>query len=148
MAVGTSSRTALVLDAAWADHRLRHADAATARACIAQCEQMLEQRALGVRAEVWSRLNLSCSMPSLAAVADQLHVDARTLQRRLAREGTSFRELLDQARRRRATELLLTTDDSIREIATRLGYAETSTLTHAFARWHGTTPTNFRSVAH
>lgn len=142
-----AGRTALIVPQTWGSRRLPHADPETARHCVAQCQELLEQRRLGVRSLVWSLLHqrndLGCS---LADVAEELHVDRRTLQRWLAREGTSFRALLDEVRRMRAVHLLTTTSQSVGEVAALLGYGEPASLTHAFARWHGTTPIRFRSM--
>jgi AraC-like DNA-binding protein len=142
-----AARTALIMPESWASRRLPHADAETARRCIDQCEKLLATRHLGIRSLVWSRLSDGdAPVRSLGELAAELHIDRRTLQRRLAREGTSFRTLLDEARRMRAEELLTTTDCSIDHVAAALGYAERATFIHAFTRWHGTTPSRFRAL--
>ena len=79
----------------------------------------------------------------MQAIADELHLDPRTLRRKLTDEGTSFRELIAGARRTQA-EQLLATNVSIETIARQLGYAETASFTHAFARWTGMAPSEFR----
>ncbi|WP_063001679.1 helix-turn-helix transcriptional regulator [Nocardia mikamii] len=139
-------RTALNVPETWADRRLPHADADTARSCIEQCENLLATRQLGMRSLAWSRLtDRDVPVRSLSELAAELHIDQRTLQRRLAREGASFRTLLDEARRTRAEELLITTEWTVDQVAAALGYAERATFIHAFTRWHGTTPSRFRS---
>jgi len=47
-------------------------------------------------------------------------------------------------RRRLAIELL-EQDTPVEQIAKRLGYAEMGNFTHAFKRWEGVAPSNFRS---
>lgn len=72
---------------------------------------------------------------SLGAVARMLAVSPRTLQRRFAEEGTSWRAELDAARRERAAKLLdqgLTTDVT----AERLGYSGSRALRRALRRWN------------
>ncbi|MBY4569272.1 hypothetical protein ACN95_04435 [Gordonia sihwensis] len=141
-----AGRTALVVPREWMSRGLPHADAETARRCIAQCEQQLEQRRLGARSLVWARLHGSDEpVQSLTRMAGELHVDRRTLQRRLAREGTTFRALLEESRRIRAAEALTDTDRPVAEIAAGLGYAETAAFTRAFTRWYGVTPTRYRA---
>ena len=83
---------------------------------------------------------------SLEAVAARLPMSARTLQRRLAVEGTSHAEVLDQLRRERAT-VYLSMDLPIAEVSYLLGYAEPAVFHRAFKRWTGTTPQAFRSRA-
>ena len=69
---------------------------------------------------------------------------SHTLHRRLAAEGTTFRELVAACRYDIARQLLETSDIEMTEIADTLGYAEASVFTRAFHRWSGTTPTRWR----
>lgn len=82
--------------------------------------------------------------PSPATAALALGMGTRTLRRRLAEEGTSFRELHDQVRRVFAVELLEAGLPPAR-VARRLGYAGPAAFTHAFRRWHGVAPREFAS---
>ncbi len=61
----------------------------------------------------------------------------RTLLRRLADEGVSFRGLLDEIREQLAEELLVTGGLSVAEVTGRLGYLEVSSFSQAFQRWKG-----------
>ena len=122
------------------------ADANTARKIEQQCRDLLERRLsrVGVAGQVRSRLlHNPGELPSMPTIADELHIDQRTLRRRLAAEGTSYRALLDEVRRQLALELLQQ-DLSVEEISRHLGYAETANFTHAFKRWEGTAPSYFR----
>jgi AraC-like DNA-binding protein len=73
-------------------------------------------------------------------IASELGVSRRTLARRLASEGLSFRTLLDRLRFDLAKRYLRERDLPISEIAWLLGYRETSAFNHAFKRWTGRTP--------
>ena len=96
---------------------------------------------------MWSRLHQRDDpVRSLTELAGELHVDRRTLQRWLAREGVSFRALLEESRRARAAELLTVTRRPVGEIAELLGYAESAAFTRAFKRWYGVTPTGYRGL--
>ena len=64
----------------------------------------------------------------------------RTLARRLAAEGLTFRKVLDDLRFDLTKRYLREEDLPISEIAWLLGYRETSALSHAFKRWTGRTP--------
>jgi AraC-like DNA-binding protein len=96
-----------------------------------------------VRAAVWSLLG--DGKPSMSAVAAALRLPPRTLQRRLAAEGTSFHEETDEMRRRMAIAILQDRSHSVEEVAFLLGYAEPSTFYRAFRRWTGTTPRQYRT---
>jgi AraC-like DNA-binding protein len=82
--------------------------------------------------------------PGLEAVARALAVSPRTLQARLAQEGTSFAALADGLRRDQALTLLSQPDLAITAIAARLGFSTPSALTRAFRRWTGTAPSDYR----
>lgn len=78
---------------------------------------------------------------NLELVARAMATSTRTLQRGLNNMGTSFFELLDQARQRK-TEELLSQDMSWTngEIANALQFDCTSSFVRAFRRWYGTSP--------
>jgi AraC-like DNA-binding protein len=80
----------------------------------------------------------------LALVARQLSVHPRTLQRRLARDSTSFEDLVDDVRRDRARHLLRDTDMPMTQLAAALGYSEQSVLSRSCQRWFGRTPSQQR----
>jgi AraC-like DNA-binding protein len=84
---------------------------------------------------------------NIDAVARRLGTTPRTLQRRLARAGTSFEVLCDDARRHAAETYLADTMLSIAEVTYLLGYSEPTAFHRAFKRWHGTTPHAFRARA-
>ncbi len=82
--------------------------------------------------------------PSADEVARQLSMSERTLNRRLARLGLHFGELLDQVRRQRATYMLDRSALSIDAIGEMLGFAETSSFSRAFKKWTGSSPMQYR----
>ena len=78
------------------------------------------------------------------AVARQLGMSSRTLARSLSAENLTFSVILDQYRADLAMAYLRHGDLTISQIAWLLGYREVSTFTHAFKRWTGMTPRQFR----
>jgi AraC-like DNA-binding protein len=70
----------------------------------------------------------------LGSVARHLAITERTAQRRLREEGTSFRDVLDQARKRRAEGLAKNSVPDER-IAALLGFADVATYRRATRRW-------------
>lgn len=81
---------------------------------------------------------------SAAQVARRLGLSARTLQRRLAEEGTTLSCVSDEVRRDEITRLLRDTDLPVAEIAARTGFSDAATLTRAFRRWTGQPPGAWR----
>ncbi len=82
---------------------------------------------------------------SMNFVALKLAISARTLQRRLMEEGTSFREVLDELREELARHYLSSTEYSNSEISFLLGYEEPNSFFRAFRTWTGQTPEIIRA---
>jgi AraC-like DNA-binding protein len=80
------------------------------------------------------------------AVARELGLGPRTLARHLARAGTSFEAIKDEVRFAVARELLALTRLPIGRIAEALAYSGNSTFDHAFVRWAGVSPSEWRSA--
>ncbi|GEP40430.1 HTH-type transcriptional regulator VirS [Nocardioides psychrotolerans] len=83
---------------------------------------------------------LGTGAPEITAVARVLSLHPRTLQRRLADEGTSFAEILDAVRASAARRYLVTTDLPLSQVAGLIGLSEQSALTRASRRWWDQTP--------
>lgn len=86
--------------------------------------------------------------PNLEAVCAQLFMSTRTLKRKLQQVGTGFQVLLDEVRLNDAKRMLSQSSRSIEDIASWMGYAEPANFTHAFRRWTGITPSEWRMQAH
>ncbi|MBR9871514.1 MAG: AraC family transcriptional regulator [Gammaproteobacteria bacterium] len=87
---------------------------------------------------------LSEQQLDIATVAASMGVSTRTLQRQLAREGTSFLNEVAAVRREMAERYLRETNLGLVDIALVLGYSEHSAFTRSFVRWTGMTPNEFR----
>lgn len=81
---------------------------------------------------------------TLDVVAEQFHLHPKTLQRKLAEEGTVFAALVDRVRKDTADRYLSNTGISLTHLARELGYAEQSVLTRSCKRWFGTGPATYR----
>lgn len=137
-----SPRNALVFPTELLAAPLPTADPHTAALCVRQCEELLEQRRSrdGIAGEVRHQLlRVPGQVPTMGHIAAGMHIAERTLHRRLAREGTSYRALLDEVRETLAKELLAN-DLTVKEVSDRLGYSEPAAFTHAYTRWHGAPP--------
>lgn len=93
--------------------------------------------------EIASREMLQGS-PTVFSVARELHMSARTLARRLEREGTTFSDLLDQLRQELALRYVGHHELAFTEIAFRLGFSHVEAFYRAFKRWTGQTPLTYR----
>jgi AraC-like DNA-binding protein len=81
---------------------------------------------------------------SVGHVARRLHVSPRTLQRRLADEGTSLKAVLDEVRREIALTCLRDRGMHAGEVAALLGFSDSSAFHRAFRRWTGVAPSTIR----
>jgi len=82
---------------------------------------------------------------SLHAIARLLSTSNRSLQRRLADSGYTFKTLLDETRYDLARQYLSDSKISIDEIAFLLGYSDNSAFVKAFKRWGEVTPGEYRT---
>jgi AraC-like DNA-binding protein len=82
--------------------------------------------------------------PRIDEIADAAGSTVRTLQRRIAREGLTFKRVVDQTRYLTAVELMRDSDASLVEIALSLGYSDQAHFNHAFRRWAGVSPSEYR----
>jgi AraC-like DNA-binding protein len=82
--------------------------------------------------------------PSVASVAAVMSLSVRSLQRALGDAGTSFQELLDEARRVLALRWIEDRARSLKQISNDLGFGQSPAFTRAFRRWTGRSPSAYR----
>jgi AraC-like DNA-binding protein len=140
---------AIVYERSYLDLRPPHPD----RKLHALLVKQLEQRAIELPPALTLRhrvrklitAELSGGNPSADHIAGLLGMSRRTLMRRLLEHGTRFQALLDEVRLGLAERALISEEVGITEIAERLGFAEPAAFRHAFRRWTGTTPSEYRA---
>lgn len=131
----------------WLEQPLPLADTVTHQTMAERCrKQNLEftgrQAWLGkIRQLLAAQLNAA---PGIDCLAEQMNCSARTLRRHLHHLGCSYQELLDELRFERAKQMLGEDALPIYLIAEQLGFSETASFRHAFVRWSGVTPSQFR----
>ncbi|MBY4710599.1 AraC family transcriptional regulator [Burkholderia cepacia] len=113
------------------------------RLCQVELANLSRQHALASRVR---RLMLERvgAFPSQQATAQLLNMTPRTLHRRLADDGTSYREILESVRHALAVESVKSGKLSLQEIAFLLGYDSLGNFRRAFIRWEGMSPSEFR----
>lgn len=83
---------------------------------------------------------LASGEPLREEVAKQLMMSERTLQRRLAEEGTNFTQLVDDTRREMAHQYLSKGEVSLKKLSFQLGFSDPSAFCRACRRWFGRSP--------
>ena len=113
---------------------------------VAQQQLASLSRASGLTAQVLALLEQRLGQPeaSIEAIAATLNMTPRTLQRHLAAEKVRFVDLRDQVRHGRACALLRDNDLPFAAIAEQLGFADVANFYHAFRRWEGCAPGEYR----
>ncbi|PVZ39415.1 AraC family transcriptional regulator [Pseudomonas sp. CC120222-01a] len=113
--------------------------------CEAEMLQRTRVRSLGERiTHLLGPLLNGGREPDLEEVALHLQLPTWTLRRKLAEEGTRFRDLLNDTRRDLAEAYIRDTELAFGEIAYLLGFASAEAFQRAFKRWTGLTPGEFR----
>jgi AraC-like DNA-binding protein len=136
----------MVFPASALDLPLSMADPAALRLVSEQCER--ELHAVGQETKLVARVRQALlgheGFRSLRQVAADLQLSPRTLMRMLAEERTSFVDLLDEERQKKALRLLSTSRLTLEDVAAQLGYSTVSNFVRAFHRWTGQTPAAYR----
>jgi len=91
--------------------------------------------------------SLHLGEPVLDEIAHRLGLSEWALQRKLRDQGLSFTQLVDQIRQDTAMAHLKQQHLSVTQLASLLGYSETSAFSRAFKRWFGLSPKHWRSAA-
>jgi len=81
---------------------------------------------------------------SADCVAKRLSMSKRTLQRKLAEDKLTFRELVTKTRERLARYYLIETEYSVTDIALLLGFDDPNSFYRAFHDWTGETTSSVR----
>ncbi len=141
------TRTAIRFAGQWLDAKLAQANSITHASCKATCQAQLR--------EVIQKYDLSYQVQnlllgsghciaSLSDIADRLHLSPRTLRRRLDALGTSYNALLVEVRKKLAIRYLLNTPMTTEAISEQLNYSDAANFRHAFKRWTGRSPREYR----
>ena len=143
-----TGETALVFASSWLDKPLLSADPLL----HTMMQQRVSEQASLADDDVSSQLRrmlpslVTTYSDSLAVAAKRVGLATRTLNRRLAAEGTSYLKLREEARYAIARQLLASTRMPANQVAERLGYTNSSAFTRAFRQWSGEAPAEWRAT--
>ena len=144
-------RNALAFEAGLLDLPVEAADSELLKILLRHCELILGERPRngGLVFDVQRLIAnmLPSGQPKMDAVARELGMSSRTLTRRLAQEGLTYKGLLDEVRRKLALQYLKDKRISFKQIAYLLGYSEVAAFYHAFRRWAGASPLQYQMEA-
>ncbi|WP_310397708.1 AraC family transcriptional regulator ligand-binding domain-containing protein [Hymenobacter sp.] len=90
--------------------------------------------------------NSYLGLPSVEKLAANFNTSARSLQRQLRAEGTSYQDVADAVRKTLALHYLQARAHPLKEVSYMLGYNEFSAFSRAFKRWTGSSPARYRTA--
>ena len=81
---------------------------------------------------------------STSDIAKAMKVHPKTVQRRLEKEKTTYKEIVQKVRKRTAVRLLTQTAIPNSNVAVLCGYSNAGVFNNAFKNWYGCTPGEYR----
>ncbi|MDC5803507.1 AraC family transcriptional regulator [Vibrio europaeus] len=129
---------------------LPSANTMTLQMCLKSCDEMLAKVSStpSLKEKITQMFVESPgSYPSIEVLSAELGMSSRTLRRHLKAEQTSYQQLLDHVRFQLAKHYLASTGLNIEEISERVGFSDSANFRHAFRRWSGYSPKQFRNQA-
>ncbi|MBL8112796.1 MAG: AraC family transcriptional regulator [Acidobacteria bacterium] len=106
--------------------------------------QAVASKAIGDQVKIVLKRLLAGRRPGIGDVATEMRLSSRTLQRRLAEDGATFQQLIQEARRELARHYLLHSSLELNQTAYLLGYEDAHSFFRAFQDWEGTSPGAWR----
>jgi AraC-like DNA-binding protein len=101
-----------------------------------------------VAARTRAHLEQDMAQPAtIDQIAQALHTSVRTLNRRLADEGTHFQAVKDGLRRDVAVQRLASSNVGVAVLAAELGFVDATGFCRAFRQWTGNSPSGYRKGA-
>lgn len=148
---------ALVIPSSWTHLPSPLYDESSYRANIAKCRQVITrltpssntaERVRGILASYFDQVRAGSvggqSPPGLEELAKELHTTPRTLIRRLKRQCTSYRSLLESEQLACADALLQQAALSVADVAEKMGYSDPANFGRAFRKLTGVSPAAWR----
>jgi AraC-like DNA-binding protein len=137
----------LEFDAAWIDHPMVRPDPITYVMAGEMCGRFVGEvnHDGGIAADIRRALvEHPGQFPGIETIAAELSMHPRTLRRRLEAQQMTYRQIVGEVRMKLAVEYLRSTRMTNDEIAARLDYSDAANFRHAFVRWTGKSPSEFR----
>lgn len=97
-----------------------------------------------IRTVLNQRLSLGQGPYDMESVAAGLNISKRTLQRALEKDGTQYKDVLNDLRRKMADFYLCHSQYNIKHVAYLLGFHDHSSFHKACSRWFGKSPGQYR----
>jgi AraC-like DNA-binding protein len=141
-------RIALFLKRKLLHHAVEAADDELLKILKRHCRQIIgtRPRTKGLAFEVRELITtlLPNGQPMIDDVARELGMSSRTLRRRLADQGLIYKELVEDVRHKLALRYMSDKRINLKQVVYLLGYSDLAAFNHAFRRWTGSSPSQYR----
>jgi AraC-like DNA-binding protein len=111
-----------------------------------ELKQQRGQESFPERVRAVIQKKLAGRRPKMHDIARELHISSRTLQRRLQDAGSSFQQVLGEARHQLARHYLSNSVLELTETAYLLGFEDANSFVRAFRGWEGVPPAHWRGL--
>jgi len=151
----------LSIPSSWGQISSPLSDPDTYRSNLRKCQELKQDLTRDNDIVQWTRISLRNHFdqqarrtfeftlpPNLTSLAEKQHISTRTFARRLSEKNYTYRELVEEAREKKACYLLKNTHSTISKIALQLGYSESANFIRAFKSWQQCTPSQWRRHNH
>ncbi len=110
------------------------------------CVEIKERLRAGntISHSILALLDTHNTYPSLEYVSSKFHMTSRTLTNKLAKESTSYREIVKQHRMDSAEKLLKNSNLTVEAISEECGYSSVGNFCRAFKNNFGKSPSSYR----
>lgn len=145
-----SEFTGMLVDQEWMDQRLTGSNEQLAQLnehIVVKYLAHLEKSDIVNRCKASIMDSLGSGSVSETKVANTLHMTPRNLHRRLQKENTSFKVLLNEVRQDLALQYIQDRSLTLTEISFMLGFSEVSSFSRAFRNWTGQAPSSMRQTS-
>lgn len=142
-----AEQNALFVDKSWAeikfDRRTRYTFGVLSKHAEALMQELEEAETVRGTVEKTVLPILHKGPVSMERVAKEMGMSRPTLYRKLAAEGVTFDDLLEELKKTLAQHYLEGGKASVNEVAYLVGFADASSFSRAFKRWTGKAPSAF-----
>jgi AraC-like DNA-binding protein len=145
-----SEFTGLLIDQQWMDKRLTGSNEQLAQLnehIVVKYLAHAEKKDIVNRCKASIIDSLGSGGVTESHIAESLHMTSRNLHRKLQKEDTSFKLLLNEVRQELALQYIQDRSMTLTEISFMLGFSEVSSFSRAFKNWTGKPPSEARQQA-
>jgi AraC-like DNA-binding protein len=141
-----ATETAMLFDASWLEYPIENAQPELRRLLLKDVDQAVIYDPKNFPLDVLriTRTLIGTGECSATKIGTLLGLRPNAFYRRLSVHGTSFKQVVDEARFEMAKQLMLNTSMSLKQISARLEYSDITAFTRAFNRWSGMPPGEWR----